>query len=879
MRNAIGPRHGGHGHQRARESPRTDTMPDDNAPPMTLPAPRQSSAVALAFLAGLGRREPLLFRAIFDDKDAPKRRVFELFGTFEQHMHQLRRLNDAGYGVFVQICMGDGKGGKTANITGATCFFADFDGTPLENVARLGLPPHVEVETSWGKRHFYWRVEGIPLDQFSIVQKRIIRLFGSDAGVNDLARIMRMPGYLHMKNPAAPRLVQVLRSRPDAPYSFDAFLAVLDAAEREHGIAGDKGEDRGGKGAGAGTTGSGRATAYPPDLAFAEEIIRFLITHPDGIDIGDRNVWMRIAIVLHEHGEPGFAVFLAISRSHASFDGEGPCRVLWDSIKDDRPDGAKLTIGTYVKMAKDLGWKGKHPGGGAGGDGGDDEQQKVARGRPDPASLVLEQANDAGDERFLDPKGRPHVRYRRTAEDGAEWWSTARIESKIYRAVIDNRFFAEHAKALPPEQLNSAIRLMEAEAYHRAEQRDVYLRVAETPNCTYVDLGRGDGRAIAVTAEGWQVIVDPPVNFFMGSRGALPLPETGGTLELFERHFNLSPDDVRRSVGFLIGTFHPTQAQPLLMICGEAGSAKSNLADKHLALTDPPRGEHHEQRHGMSTDERNLHVHAARCHVLLLDNISNFTGDVADQLCRLSTGGASSSRQHHTMDEEYEFAVRRAVIFTCISAPSTRTDLLSRSLRVDAQRIVRRRSEEAVWREYRMDSGKMLGFLMDGVSAALRNKDAVEARVDADELRLPRMGDFGQFVEGAAEVLGLAPGEFATLLNDEQAAVQAQAVEGNPLVEGLMRYFSQPDAEPLNATAAELRTIISKQLPHVDLPPKNKIKDALNRIMQGLRDSGIDVVCTGKANRAKVDRFTVRTNENFEPIGILPSDDRDEMPF
>ena len=59
--------------------------------------------------------------------------------------------------------------------------------------------PDLIVESSPGNFHDYWLVEGCPLDEFRWAQKTLSEVWGTDAGVKDLSRVMRLPGFPHQK--------------------------------------------------------------------------------------------------------------------------------------------------------------------------------------------------------------------------------------------------------------------------------------------------------------------------------------------------------------------------------------------------------------------------------------------------------------------------------------------------------------------------------------------------------------------------------------------------------------------------------------------------------------------------------------------------------
>lgn len=152
-------------------------------------------------------------------KDPKLARV--LHGTLEQHAVDLARLNALGSGIYVTVNETDLKGRKVTNIMRVRAVFIDLDGSPLEPVLANGHLPHIVTETSAGKWHVFWRVTDMPLDKFGAVQKTLIAKFHSDKSVHDLPRVMRLPGFMHMKG--LPVMVQITSTSDHAPFSAADF--------------------------------------------------------------------------------------------------------------------------------------------------------------------------------------------------------------------------------------------------------------------------------------------------------------------------------------------------------------------------------------------------------------------------------------------------------------------------------------------------------------------------------------------------------------------------------------------------------------------------------------------------------------------------------
>lgn len=173
---------------------------------------------ARAFLAALDEgADHFCFRIIRPDKVA---RNFN--GPLEQLAPILARENAGGAGVYVVVNEG---GHDTASIRRVRAVFADNDtpGEPLAKVMGCGLEPHVTVETSPGKWHAYWLVDGLALDQFHGVQAAIAQAFDTDGSMGDLPQVMRLPGFHHTKG--EPHPVRITYNAGTLPYKAEAVLA------------------------------------------------------------------------------------------------------------------------------------------------------------------------------------------------------------------------------------------------------------------------------------------------------------------------------------------------------------------------------------------------------------------------------------------------------------------------------------------------------------------------------------------------------------------------------------------------------------------------------------------------------------------------------
>ena len=208
-------------------------------------APHLDLAQAVRFLTILAPNEPVTFQTFSDREELKVKRLGKkdydpnakiMHGTLStpEDAELLTRLNSKGAGVYIMVNAGDSKGRTAENVVRVRALFIDTDGAPYP--ADLPLKPHLVVQSSPGRWHLYWLVDGVVLESFMTLQKALAEHYGTDPSVHDLPRVMRLPGFYHCK--AEPVLVELLSCDDHAPYSpldiFSAwpFLTEKLAAER-----------------------------------------------------------------------------------------------------------------------------------------------------------------------------------------------------------------------------------------------------------------------------------------------------------------------------------------------------------------------------------------------------------------------------------------------------------------------------------------------------------------------------------------------------------------------------------------------------------------------------------------------------------------------
>lgn len=139
------------------------------------------------------------------------------------------------YGIFLTVNEFNGARRKDC-LKRIVAWAVDMDeGSKSEQRDRLlrsPLVPSLIVETKRGYQAWWAAKEGARPEHWNaLVLERLVPFFGSDKNARDLCRILRVPGFLHLKDPADPFKVRIAW-RHDVSYSerqiADAFEWVPD---------------------------------------------------------------------------------------------------------------------------------------------------------------------------------------------------------------------------------------------------------------------------------------------------------------------------------------------------------------------------------------------------------------------------------------------------------------------------------------------------------------------------------------------------------------------------------------------------------------------------------------------------------------------------
>ena len=175
--------------------------------------------------------------AVVPEAPGMRDKAFHVHDIFENCEEKLRAYNDQGCGIFMAVNGMDFEGRCKDNVVSVRAVWVDLD--HCATLPEFRLEPSVITRTKKGF-HVYWVVDAEDAAGLSVnaaiklcegVNKRIVQAHGGDPKACDAARILRVPGFNHMKDGA--HMVEMVDD-PGYHYTWDELTAAYPPAIDEN---------------------------------------------------------------------------------------------------------------------------------------------------------------------------------------------------------------------------------------------------------------------------------------------------------------------------------------------------------------------------------------------------------------------------------------------------------------------------------------------------------------------------------------------------------------------------------------------------------------------------------------------------------------------
>ncbi|MEU3242956.1 ATP-binding protein [Streptomyces sp. NPDC006875] len=447
--------------------------------------------------------------------------------------------------------------------------------------------------------------------------------------------------------------------------------------------------------------------------------------------------------------------------------------------------------------------------------------------QPPAAARIVAMAREQY--RFVtSPDGRPYA----VAIDGPNTALPLRNKGGLRQRLAKQFAFDYPGEVASQSALADAMTVLEGIA-EDTDPVPVHLRVGRNPaGGIVVDLGSTDGRAVVVTATGWNVVDRAPVLFRRsGAMAPMPPPVLDGDgLAKLHALLNMDQPTFHQLVAWLVAAWIPDIPHPALVCKGEQGTGKSKAAQMFINLVDPSPA----SKRSQPRDEKAWSRQAFASWALCLDNVSTIPPWLSDTLCKAVTGDGVVDRALYTDDDVVVLTFKRVLALTTIDAGALAGDLAERVLLLDLQLIDsgRRRSEEELDATFAAVRPAVLGALFDVLACVLAVLPSVRLET------MPRMADFARVLAAVDETQGW------NTLSDylaTSANVATDALEGDPFAMAIARLVDQ--AGTWQGTAGQLLEALPAPLVRPPNWPKDPTRTSgrVKRLAPLLRSIGITV--------------------------------------
>jgi DNA-directed RNA polymerase subunit M/transcription elongation factor TFIIS len=377
---------------------------------------------------------------------------------------------------------------------------------------------------------------------------------------------------------------------------------------------------------------------------------------------------------------------------------------------------------------------------------------------------------------FCDQTGAAYAR--------VEWrgvYMTMHLRSQAFKAWLANLLWLSEQKAPGTQAVYSAINVLTAMA-NSGPKYALFNRVAPSENCFWIDMCDEKWRAIKVSANGWEIVENPPT-IFKRYDHQLPLeePKHGGDPWKLLVFLNIAPDDKDSqlllpclSISYMI----PKIPHPILGVHGHQGSAKSWLFRIIGSLIDPSKT----PLLRIPWDDRERIQQLDHHWCVFYDNISGFSREMSDDLCRAASGGGFTKRALYSDDDDVIYDFLRCVGFNGINIAAQRGDLLDRCLLISVKDIPndKRKTEQQLDSEFEACRSEILGGLLDTLVKAMQLYPSVNPK------GLFRMADFTRWGCAIAKALGKTEQAFIDAYGNKVNTQIEEAVHASPVATVLL---------------------------------------------------------------------------------------------
>lgn len=441
-----------------------------------------------------------------------------------------------------------------------------------------------------------------------------------------------------------------------------------------------------------------------------------------------------------------------------------------------------------------------------------------------------------------------------------------KIRSREFKRWVAMFVWQQLEQAISSETLSSILNVCDGKAMDEGEKYELHVRLAWHKDSILYDLG--DGRAVRISKEGWEILNRPPIIFRrFAHQKTQAEPTRGGDIKRIFEFSNCSEKYRLLNLVWIVASFMPEIPHCIRNLWGEQGSCKSTEDRIAKELVD-----YSAVKEGFALPQKYEELvqildHHYFCN---FDNVSDMKHHQSDTLCRAVTGAAVSKRKLYTDSEDIIYNFKRVVSINGINIVGERGDFLERSIIIPLEKPQKYIRERTFWKRFAETKPAILGAIFDVLVQALNEYPQIEVKKNF------RMSDFVAWGSAIAKVLGHTQEEFIEMYEQNMRRQNDEAIAASPLAEAITYLMTERDS--WEGTPTETLRIFEEIAfqEKIDIHSKLFPKDVrwlwrrLNEVKTNLRVKGI--LIERERNSDRTIRIT-KTTDNEKNDGDVVNDD------
>lgn len=467
------------------------------------------------------------------------------------------------------------------------------------------------------------------------------------------------------------------------------------------------------------------------------------------------------------------------------------------------------------------------------------------------------------DNLFSDQHKTPYVRIKKKTAEDFSLDMIGPIKGRDFKSLITQTAYKRFKVILRSGDLKAIVEYFYSAALTSGKQYEMFLRTAYDGTKLWYDLR--DWRAVCISAEKWKITDYPPPLFVSYRQKKQQEPIKSRKIEEDISHINKlisffpfteDPDLALIFKGYIITSFIPDIPRPILFLYGAQGSGKTTMFKLLRSLIDPS----DVSTLSITGRAKEFIQAAAHNYCVFLDNMNQLPDWLADYMCRLCTGESIIHRELYTDDGDFVITYKRMGGYNGISLPAIRSDLLDRSLIIEAPIMPdrMRKTEKDIITEFDNAKGHILGAIFSTISRAMQIRNTEKSQ----HYTLPRLADFGLWAEVISQALCYPAGIFLETYRRLVQKGHNIILGEHPLAIAVER-FTQDKGEHIRLNASVLHHQLTEVAHLLNLPTNKKpwpegsnwLWKRLQSIEPNLRSIGI---CVSKEITSDGSFITIR---------------------